>query len=114
MKIDVAMILGIAAVAGVVAVAGCRQMSESEPSKTAGVAERTDSPVLLSPTPREAIAFTSPILMVWRDPATGKLTSRTLQRETKENITTDFVADSRTLQVTMPLRVDTRAVAAAK
>ena len=41
MKIDVVRVLGIVAVGGVVAVAGCRQRSESEPPKTAGVAERT-------------------------------------------------------------------------
>ena len=42
MKIDVVRILGVVvvAVAGAVAVVGCRQKSDSEPSKTAGVAER--------------------------------------------------------------------------
>ena len=41
MKIGMVRVLGIVAVAGVVAVVGCRQKSESELSKTAGVAERT-------------------------------------------------------------------------
>lgn len=45
MKIDLARMLGIVAVAGVVVVGGCCQKSESEPTKTAGVAERTGAAV---------------------------------------------------------------------
>ena len=41
MKIDVARMLGIVTVVGALAVVGCTQKSELEPSKPAGVGERT-------------------------------------------------------------------------
>ena len=114
MKHGVTRALWVWSIGTLLVAGGYMALSNADGANTVPKPEGTDAPVFLSQATHEAITITSPILMVWRDSATGKLGSRTLPPETKAHITANHADSSRNAPVTMPLQTDSQAVVAMK